>query len=117
MEAKMKFVFLTTESINKFMALALTRGISHWCGAITVSMAFRGWLSDALSAGHEVWLTEAKAEEAYLLTLDKLCAGMELYAEKLGMPLAEHSLDLSKINATMADHIVQYAIFGEVKYA
>jgi hypothetical protein len=114
----MKLVFLTDHDINKLMGIALTMGVRHWCDTVTVSSSeFKGWFSDAIAAGHVLKLHDSKDDEEYRLTFSKLAEGLERYAKKQKLPLTnDDRLDFDGVNAVMADYVVQYAIFGEVRY-
>lgn len=110
---------ISDEDIDDIMAAALEGGITYWCNKAEVVGEYRGeYASEQISWGGSLKLYEAEGDEVYELTLDKFLTGLRLWIEY------EHSytltkggrLDVSEIDATAADAIVQYALFSDLIY-
>jgi hypothetical protein len=112
-----KVVFLTNDDLNDLMTTALEGGINHWCNEAKATVECNGWISDALVVGYAINLYDSETHEPYQLTLSGLMKGIELYSGKHQLPMDDNRLDLGQIDAAIADCIIQYAVFGEVRYA
>lgn len=114
---------LTQQDIDDIMVSALEGGINYWCRRVVVQGDYLGeYASEQISRGGKlaVWLDEPFEEDktCYLLDLDKFLAGFKLWLEKGGdsydaIDYSDGSVDCGQIDATCADEIVQYALFGE----
>lgn len=119
-------VYLTQQDIDDIMVSAFEGGINYWCWRVVVQGDYLGeYASDQISRGGKlaVWLDEPFEDDktCYLLDRDKFLAGFKLWLEKGGdsydaIDYSDGSVDCGQIDATCADEIVQYALFGEVVF-
>lgn len=117
---------LTQQDIDDIMVSALEGGICYWARkAVVVGKYLGEYASDQISRGGEleIWLEEPYEEDkdCYVLDLDKFLAGFKLWLENgCGncdvVDTHDGSVDCGQIDATGADEIVQYALFGDVMY-
>lgn len=112
---------VTEKDIDDIMVTALEGGINGWCNDAEVVGEYLGeFASDQISRGGMLKLYDAEEDEVYELTLEKILHGIEkAYAERW---FAEYGwcdgkvLDVSQIDAEVADVIVQLAIFDDVVF-
>ena len=133
METEKKFeictkttVYLTQQDIDDIMVAALEGGINYWCWRVVVQGDYLGeYASEQISRGGKlaVWIDELFEDDktCYMLDRDKFLAGFKLWLEKGGdsydaIDYSDGSVDCGQIDATCADEIVQYALFGEVVF-
>lgn len=133
METEKKFeictkttVYLTQQDIDDIMVAALEGGINYWCWRVVVQGDYLGkYASEQISRGGKlaVWIDEPFEDDktCYMLDRDKFLAGFKLWLEKGGdsydaIDYSDGSVDCGQIDATCADEIVQYALFGEVVF-
>ena len=95
-------VTVSLEDVDSIMCSALESGIGYWCSKASVV---------------------AESGEKLVLTLEKFLKGIEMY---LCSPMYQGSvvyenggarLNTYLLDAAVADMIVQYAIFSEVRYS
>ena len=109
------------------MCTALEGGISYWCGQAEQSKEPQKpikYLHEAISRGGEIKLYDAEEDEKYILTLEKFKEGLQRFlrcedhhpSHSLGV-VQGSKLDTGNIDATGADLIIQYAIFGKIIYS
>ena len=133
METEKKFeictkttVYLTQQDIDDIMLSAFEGGINYWCWRVVVQGDYLGeYASEQISRGGKlaIWLDEPFEDDktCYMLDRDKFLAGFKLWLEKGGdsydaIDYSDGSVDCGQIDATCADEIVQYALFGEVVF-
>jgi hypothetical protein len=133
METEKKFeictkttVYLTQQDIDDIMVAALEGGINYWCWRVVVQGDYLGeYASEQISRVGKlaVWIDEPFEDDktCYMLDRDKFLAGFKLWLEKGGdsydvIDYSDGSVDCGQIDATCADEIVQYALFGEVVF-
>lgn len=120
-DANCKFK-LTQDDIDDIMAGALERGVNYWCKkAEVVEEEYLGeYASEQISRGGSLHLYDGDGDNVYLLTREKFLKGMSLLVEK-GYDeynaVSGSKVDTCKIDAIIADKIIQLAIFGEIMYA
>ena len=117
---------LTQQDIDAIMVSALEGGINYWCRRVVVQGAYLGeYASEQISRGGTlaIWLDEPFEDDktCYMLGRDKFLAGFKLWLEKGGdsydaIDYSDGSVDCGQIDATCADEIVQYALFGELVF-
>ena len=111
---------VTDQDIDDIMATALDCGISYWCReAEVVGGEYHGeWASDEISRGGKLRLYDAESDDKWILTKNKFLKGIKLWVENgyAKEAMYEGGLDTGMIDATGADMIVQYALFGEVVF-
>lgn len=110
---------VTEEDIDDIVATALEGGINYWCDRAEVVGEYLGeFASDQISRGGVLKLYDAEDDGVYELTLEKLLHGIE-------KACAEHwyadydwydgkSIDTCQVDASVADIIVQLALFDDV---
>lgn len=113
-------VNITSDDIDDIIACALEGGINYWCCCAEVTGKYLGdYASDQISRGGTLILHDAESSDKWELTLDKFLKGMKLAIEHgigLSVNLADGSIDISEIDAEVADTIVQLGLFGEVMF-
>ncbi len=117
---------LTQQDIDDIMVSALEGGINYWCRRVVVQGDYLGeYASEQISRGGKlaIWLDEPFEDDktCYMLDRDKFLAGFKLWLEKGGdsydaIDYSDGSVDCGQIDATCADEIVQYALFGELVF-
>ena len=117
---------LTQQDIDDIMVSALEGGINYWCRRVVVQGDYLcEYASEQISRGGKlaVWLDEPFEDDktCYMLDRDKFLAGFKLWLEKGGdsygaIDYSDGSVDCGQIDATCADEIVQYALFGELVF-
>ena len=120
----------STEDLNDLMCTALKGAINYWCGKAnklrnedgTVSgvdpmYADRVYFaSDVIGYGGTLALFDvdyATTKQIWYLNADNLLKGIVMYCDKHNVPMSE-LIDLH--DASIADCIVQYALFDKLVY-
>lgn len=116
-----KTLKITEEDIDDIMVAALEGGINYWANkAEVVGECLNEWASHQISKGGAIRLHDYEEDEWYELTLEKFLSGIGKWYEKGGdfyeAVQVDGTLDCCNIDATVADSIVQYALFGEVVF-
>ncbi len=110
---------VTTEDIDDIMVSALEGGITYWCDEAKVVEEKRvaEWGHEQIARGGVLVLHDYQEGDSLELNLEKFLAGLKMYIENGGADCVFYDgIDTSKIDAGMADSIVQYAVFGELVY-
>lgn len=111
---------VTANDVETIIVNALEGGSDYWCGierTNIIEMKPKGipystWIANALIEGEAVMFHDIEDEqEKFTLTLDKLIKGIELNAQNRSWDSDIHNGD-----ASTADSILQYALFGELVY-
>lgn len=135
-------VEITDEDIDDIMCTALEGGIDYWCTNAEVLGEYLGEYShEQISRGGrlKIWLIEPfdKTDtSAYILDKRKFLRGLRMYLEDPEKPYnileaqyvkdkygnikrgqAKTVIDCCEVDATVADMIIQYALFGEIVFA
>lgn len=120
---------LKESDIENIMVTAIEGGINYWAGLDNTAEAWAErpkdeplsmWATKILIDGGSVKfydvegggeLEEEEDDSEWILTLDKLLAGFaQNYKER------PHDNDLEQGDATTADCIIQYALFGQIVF-
>ena len=116
-----KRINVTQEDIDDIMCAALEGGICYWCCEAEVVGDYLGeYASEQISLGGTLKLHDSEEEETYELTLEKLLQGIQKAYE--GDYYSDYEwcngeeLDCCRIDAAVADAIVQLALFDDVIY-
>lgn len=111
-------VSLTQQDIDDIMVTALEGGICYWCRKAEVVGEYLGeYASDQISRGGSLVLHDAESTQTWELNREKFLKGVKLYFEHgCNMQVEGGCIDTGDIDASDADCIVQFAIFGEVVY-
>lgn len=114
-------VKVTAEDIDDIMCSALEGGITYWCNKAEVVGEYLGeYASEQISRGGTLKLHDSEEDEVYELTLDKLLKGIELAIQH--NYYADYDwcdgtmLDTCNVDASVADVIIQLALFDDVVY-
>lgn len=117
-------VTVSLEDVDSIMCSALENGIGYWCSKASVVGEFFGdEASQQIGRGGSLIIYDAESGEKLVLTLEKFLKGIEMY---LCSPMYQGSvvyenggarLNTYLLDAAVADMIVQYAIFSEVRYS
>lgn len=111
---------VTANDVETIIVNALEGGSDYWCGierTNIIAMKPKGipystWIANALIEGESVMFHDVEDEqEKFTLTLDKLIKGIELNAQNRSWDSDIHNGD-----ASTADCILQYALFGKLVY-
>ena len=111
---------LTDQDIDDLMVTALEGGINYWCGKAYPKLIPEGvdegiFCSDLISKGGVVELTDAENEdEKWDLNLSKFLNGVKQYCEEYQISDEQNLMEMH--DAETADHIIQYALFGELVF-
>ena len=116
-------VVVTGQDVDDIMSAALDGGICYWCSSAKVEGGYLGeYASDQISRGGALRLFPYD-DEAHRLDKDALLKGIRMYLEDPDKPydILESGkdglkIDTCEVDATVADMIVQYAVFGELVY-
>lgn len=115
-------VTINQRDIDDIMSIALEGGITYWCSyAEVVGGEYLGeYASDQISRGGKLKLYDAEEDKQYTLTLSKLLKGIEAFIEwdRGAHEIVNHDgeIDTYKIDAEIADQIIQLALFGDIIY-
>ncbi len=104
-------------AIDNIMTTALEGGINYWCSsALPKRLDYKGadYASHALSKGATLML-KIEDETVQELTKENFLKGLELFISKHGIP-DYCGGDIDGMDATDADCVIQYAIFGKQIY-
>lgn len=115
-------VEITEEDIDDIMVGALEGGINYWCNdAVVVGDEYLGeYASEEISRGGKLILVDCEDDAEYSLDLEKFLNGVRLAIE--GSYFTEYGwysggkIDCCQVDASVADVIIQLALFGEVVY-
>lgn len=109
---------LIDPDIDDLMVTALEGGINYWCDLAKAKLVPDGieheYLSDLISRGGVIELHDEVMDERYDLNLSKFLNGVTMACEHYGFNSAQELLE--NHDAEVADVIIQFAIFGEIKY-
>lgn len=111
---------VSPEDIDDILSTAFNGGISYWCSeAEPVDGIFGHSASEQIARGGTLKLYDCESSDTYELNLEKMLRGIRLWVEneqdEYGV-LDGNELDCSNVDATAADAMVQYALFGEIIY-
>ena len=122
-------VVVTGEDIDDIMATALEGGITNWADEASVNEEKRvaDWGHEQIARGGELQIHviepfDRDNAEWYTLTKEKFLKGLETYLKKPAysdfLEFVDHELrvDTCYVDASVADAIVQYALFGDIIY-
>ena len=118
---------LTDDDIDGFVCSAIERGISHWCDNVSVVGCLLGEYEDEqISKGGKLNIHNREDDITYELTKEKFLIGLKLCLENKEMFIEcvysyssrmwNFELAPECINDIEADKIIQYALFGEIRY-
>lgn len=112
-------VNLKMQDIDAIMVTALEGGINHWCDRVEVVGDFLGkYASEQISRNGALKLYGTVGGEVSELTLEKFCQGFRQYLEDgFHVAVNDNKIDAGDIDANDADCIIQFALFGEVRYS
>lgn len=114
-------VVVTQEDVDDIMACALEGGISYWCSeAEVVEDDYYGeYASEQISRGGSLRLYDPEEDKTYILNLAKFVSGFKVWLSK-GYDaydvVKSGKIDTFKIDAEVADAIVQCAVLGDIVY-
>ena len=115
-------VTINQRDIDDIMSIALEGGITYWCSYVeVVGGEYLGeYASDQISRGGKLKLYDAEEDKQYTLTLLKLLKGIEAFIEwdrgAHEIVNRDGEIDTYKIDAEIADPIIQLALFGDIIY-
>lgn len=111
---------LTPEMIDNVLFLSFTEGSRHWIeGTKILEDEYLGiYDCEQVSRGGRVVLYNRQDKGKYLLDLEKLLTGFYIaVAKHLAISLYNGGeAETYMLNAKTCDEIVQYAVFGDIKY-
>lgn len=114
-------VKLAEEDIDDIMVGALEGGINYWCREAEVIEEKRvaDWGHEQIARGGVLIIHDAESSDKWELTLEKFLNGFKLWLENDGDEYGAVSggvVDCCNIDASCADSIIQYALFGELVF-
>lgn len=118
------------EDIQDLVSTALCGGIGYWAKLDNTTEDFENAPSEEcidetvarlLMEGKSIKLLDEEDGTEYDWTLDKLLKGLELtlgsvYGRVNGPMMENGTLDMTRVDAEVADVIVQMGLFGEIVY-
>ena len=111
---------LTPEMIDGILFVSFTEGPRHWIeGTKILEDGYLGiYDCEQVSRGGRVLLYNRHDKGKYLLDLEKLLTGFYIaVAKHLAISLYNGGeAETYMLNAKTCDEIVQYAVFGDIKY-
>lgn len=114
-----KRIEVTEEDIDDIMCSALEGGINYWCCKAEVIGSYLGeWAHEQIARGGSLNLHDAEEDEVYELTIEKFLKGVQLAVE--GNYYADYdwcngkAIDTCNVDASVADVIIQLALFDDV---
>lgn len=113
-------VKVTQQDTDDIMCSALD-AIGYWCRKAEVVGEYLGeYASDQISRGGSLILHDAESDDKWALTIHDFLKGVKLWLQndddRYKALQRDGTLDTCEIDGEMADMIVQYAIFGEVRF-
>lgn len=113
-------VIITSQDIDDIVCTALEGGITYWCCKAKVVGEYLGeYASDQISRGGKLILYDAESDDKWTLTRGNFLNGLRLWLMN-GMDVDhgvyEGKLDTGAIDASSADCIIQYALFGKIVF-
>lgn len=125
-------VAVSEQDIDDIMATAMEGGINYWCDRAKVVGDYLGeYSSEQIARGGKLRLHmeepfDDEETEWYELDKEKFLKGLNMYIKDPDKPYeilyfdcdmdGYLSIDTCQVDATVADMIVQYALFGEVVF-
>ena len=112
-------VDISDRNIDDILDNAFDGGISYWCKQVEVEGEMLGrYANEQISRGGTLKLFDSETDDVYELTKEKFLEGLYQYLSDQPYPYLENgNLDMTNVDSEFADTIVQYALFGEVRYA
>ena len=110
---------LTQQDLDDLMCTALEGGICYWCNYAEVVGEMRGgYAHEQISRGGTLILHDAESSDKWELNLEKFLKGVELYVKTGDRVTVEDGelVDFGALDASDADMIVQYALFGKLVF-
>jgi hypothetical protein len=113
---KVKFE-VSTEQINDLMVAALEGGINYWCSKAEIAYIPKKskenivYASDVIGFDGTLILYDAESQDKWKLTQKNFLQGLVMEIERSGLTFDEL---YENHDATTADTIIQFALFGEI---
>lgn len=118
---------ITVQEMDDIISTALEGGITYWCcEAYPLALKHTNkwpegveWASQCLSRGYDIVLVDAEEDDEngipveYILTLDDMIRGIQMFCEIHGK---HYNILRDDYDASDADCMVQYALFGDLVY-
>jgi len=112
-------VNLMESDIDDIMATALDGAIGYWCRKAEVVEAERrpGKTHEQISKNGILILHSANSDEKWELTRGMFLRGLKLYFEKGShVHVEDNFVDCEDMFSNDADCIIQFALFGEIRF-
>ena len=113
-------ICITTQDIDDIMCTALDGGITGWCRAAKpVGRRLGEYAHEQIARGGSLMLYDAESNDKWELTLEKFLRGLARAIEdgaSVTINAEDGTIDVSDVDASVADSIVQLALFGEVVF-
>jgi len=124
------FLSISDEDIGDIMSSALCGGISYWSCLDNTKQEWKEYndkeeyddlgtdeiATMILLDGKPLYIVDTYDDTTLSLTLEKLLNGIRWAIVENSTLIVDGELDTCSIDASVADSIVQYAIFGEIVY-
>ena len=112
---------ISDQDVDDIIVTALEGGINYWCGsARPKDEDYKGakYASGVLNKGGILILKDVEGIEAdEELTLAKFLKGFQIFLKDNNITIdRDGTIDTGEIDAKWADMIIQYAVFGEIKF-
>jgi len=116
-------IMVSDRDIHHILMYAFDGGISHWCDVVRTEGEMLGeYASEQIPLGGKVILHDKKKDLDIMLTKEKVLQGIRMYAEHPKdddiFEMIDHKLwiDFAFISESVADAIIQYAVFSGIIY-
>lgn len=115
---------LENQDIDDIVCSALEGGITYWCKRVEVVGKYRGeYASDQISRGGELILYDAESDDKWTLNKAKFINGLLRYvkSDPTIIDFSNHLdcgniIDVCNVDGSIADEIIQYALFGTIVF-
>ncbi len=110
---------ISDRTMDQIVQVALEGGIEHWCEKAEIIGNYLGERdSDQISRGGQIFLYDFIGEQELYLNKRNFLEGVKLFIlnSKKRKETTDYGVRFYDIDSNHADFIIQYALFGEVKY-
>lgn len=115
---------ITDQGIDDIIVTALEGGINYWCmKAVPINkdgdLEYLGeYASDQISRGGSLVLYDNESDDTWVLDKEKFMKGLDIFIRKCGEDNHTHNnyIDAGTIDSTLADCIVQFALFDDLVF-
>lgn len=113
---------ITDENLSDILVTAFEGGINYWCcrASLKNPALIEGTAVTQLISGATLILEDCESDDTWELCKEKLITGVEKYVNEEDSSIVDShakEIDCGMVDAIVADCIIQYAVFGEIKFS